>query len=379
MPCAVQQLPVSGSPHSGRGHGPEGDEQSSERFTWDTQKSSQANSQQNGSAAQIAAQQRWSLQKGVSRSSQQDPAQPSPHELTQSHDAIPRANLTQSESHVSLQHWGRIAQTASQHARFSHRGLSFASQQRPAFQSPHSVGVQRPSPSGASQPLTDSPVARATQQTSQLTSQQNGSAAQTVAQQVRSEQAGIACDEKQDPLSGIPQSPEHRSLAVDAHAASQREPQQNGSIEQTASQQPGSLQKGWSWGWKHGPEQAFPQSTSPQQVIRARLTHAWSQATSQHSGIVKQTPAQHAGSSQPPFACALKQLPMHGHGSDGSGLHRSFAIETQLTSHRSMQQAGSTEQTTLQQVGSSHPGLACEMKHSWVPGQLSSPKQIDLA
>ena len=123
----------------------------------------------------------------------------------------------------------------------------------------------------------------------------------------------------------------------------------------------------------------MPQATSPQQVMRAKFTHSWSHSTSQHSGIAKQTPEQHAGSSQPPFPCGLKQLPMQGHGWSDGPEHRASAIETQFESHRSMQQAGSTEQTTLQHEGSSQPGVPCETSHGSNPGQLSRPKQIVFA
>ena len=190
----------------------------------------------------MALQHASSLQYGVSRASQHDPAHPSPHSLTQPHEASSRAIETQPTSQSVSQQKGSLTQTASQHSALSQRGLPFASQQRPAVQSPHSGGVQSGLPFGTSQPVVGTPVARATQQSSQLDSQQTGSAAQTAAQQLRSAQAGSWWDVKHDPEPGIPQSPRQRMFAAAAQEESHLVAQQNGSIAQTDSQHDGSLQ-----------------------------------------------------------------------------------------------------------------------------------------
>lgn len=203
---------------------------------------SHAKSQQAGSTAQTASQHPASLQYGVSRASQHEPAHSSPHSLTQPQAFSSRASETQLRSQSVSQQNGSFAQTASQHSALSHRGLPFASQQRPAVQSPHSGGVQSGLPFGRLHPAAGSPVARATQQSSQLASQQSGSTAQTAAQQFRSEQAGIWWGTKHDPEPGMPHRPRQRMFAAAAQEESQRFPQQNGSMAQTASQHAGSLQ-----------------------------------------------------------------------------------------------------------------------------------------
>jgi hypothetical protein len=190
--------------------------------------------------------------------------------------------------------------------------------------------------------------------------QQMGSTAHTASQHSRSEHAGEAFGRKQLPLSGTPQSVKQRSSAKPAQRPSQTLEQQKGSIMQTASQHAESLQNGCECGSKQDPAHQLPQPTGPQQTARASRAQFASQMTVQQSGEIEQTPAQHDSSSQPAFECSAKQLPMQGQFQPFSGWQRAFAVATQFTSQASMQQTGSTVQTTLQQEGSSHPGEPCE-------------------
>jgi hypothetical protein len=89
-------------------------------------------------------------------------------------------------------------------------------------------------------------------------------------------------------------------------------------------------------------------------------------------GLMLHTTAQHEPSSQPGFSWSSKQLPVHGqdHPLFAGTLQTVRAMSTQVVSHVSVQQAGSTEQVPLQQDESRQPAVdGCAEKQSPSAGQ----------
>ena len=119
--------------------------------------------------------------------------------------------------------------------------------------------------------------------------------------------------------------------------------------------------------------QPEPQPGAPQQNWRARFAHSPSHEASQHAGLMLQTIAQQAPSSQPGFSCCWKQSPLQGQVQPLSAgtLQSWFASATQGPSHAAWQQVGSALQTPLQHAESRQPAFACSAKQSPTAGQAS--------
>jgi hypothetical protein len=224
--CGTQHAPVIGLPHSS----PQLPQYS---MAYAAQVSSHATSQQKLSAAQIGTQHAGSAQAGVVRASQQSPAaglpQPTPHTP---HTSC--AVCAHCRSHCVSQQNGSTVHTPSQ--------------QSALLQPPSCCGTQQSPASGSPQGLAHAPhevSAAAAQYSSHRTSQQNGSCAQISVQHGASEHAGVVLAAQQLPADGLPQPTPHTpqfACAREAHIASQRVLQQNGSIAQTSWQHVGSTQ-----------------------------------------------------------------------------------------------------------------------------------------
>jgi len=165
-----------------------------------------------------------------------------------------RACAAQVLSHSMLQQKLSAAQMSSQQAAFEHAGLAWPVQQSPA------AGAPQTSEQGA-----HASIAASAQFTSHSDSQQKLSAAHTGTQHAGSAQAGVACASQQFPAAGSPQpTPQtpQTICALKAHCASHCVSQQNGSTEQSPSQQSGLLHPGSSCGMQQSPLSGSPHGSA---------------------------------------------------------------------------------------------------------------------
>jgi hypothetical protein len=224
--CGTQHAPVIGLPHSS----PQVPQYSTAVAAHDA---SHSTSQQKLSAAQIGTQHAGSEQAGVGCASQQSPAagspQPTPHTP---HTSC--AICAHCRSHCTAQQNESTVHTPWQQSALLQPRSCCGTQQSPASGSPHG-SAQAPHEASAA----------AAQYWSHCMSQQNESCAQMSVQQGASEHAGVVFAAQQLPADGLPQpTPQTPQFACarEAHIASQRVLQQNGSIAQTSWQQETFLQ-----------------------------------------------------------------------------------------------------------------------------------------
>jgi hypothetical protein len=189
--------------------------------------------------------------------------------------------------------------------------------------------------------------------------QQNGSSSQIVSQHSSFSQPGLSLGSVQEPVPGqgshspqsaeqlsqsslssqlpLPQVPPHANVlaALFAQIWSQENKQQNGSSSQMVSQQPSSSHPGVSLGSVHEPVPGQPMGHSPQSVEQVL-----------QFSLSSQVPLPHV----PPQAS------------------RPLLTFTQMPSHVTLQQNGSTEQTLSQQASSLHPGVPLASPQAPSPG-----------
>ena len=196
--------------------------------------------QQNGSAAQIVSQQVASEQPAEVAGEQQSfafgapqLAVPSPPQSagSQTCDAL----CAQAASQFTEQHFGSMAQTASQQTASEQPGSWPTVQQSPPFGSPHAPPPPPPPPHGL-----QSVLAALAQSMSQPKMQHAGSTAQTASQHAESEHPGVWLGAQQSFAFGAPQRSSHVAhscSACTAHDWLHDSMQQKGSTAQTCSQQ----------------------------------------------------------------------------------------------------------------------------------------------
>jgi hypothetical protein len=317
--------------------------------------------QQNGSKRQTASQHEGSLQNGVERASRQSPAQLSPHPT--SPQQTPRAMVTQPASQASVQQSGSIAHTPAQQTSSLQPGLSSrASKQLPSH-GQFEFGSGRQSERAA-----------LTQLLLHAISQQRGSAAQTISQQVASPQPGVERADPQLPLVGQPPNVTQTVFAVFTHDSFQPMLQHTGLTAQTASQQASSLHPGvpWTVSGLPGAGQFVVLRSQAAMAVSAQVS---SQARSQQVGSSLHTRLQHCSSSQ----AGMKLGTEHGRVRESPHVVKSEqtveAMATQKTSHSTEQQTGSTSQTSSQQARSRHAGVSCGNKQ--LPA-LMSPQSVQM-
>jgi hypothetical protein len=128
---------------------------------------------------------------------------------------------------------------------------------------------------------------------------------------------------QQSPLPGTPQAKTHSSQSGSAWASSAQMPshavsQQNGSMAQTAAQQSSSSQPGVPWSAQQSPLPGAPQVKV--QAPSSQRGSAWassvqmlSHSVSQQNGSMAHTALQQSASEQPVEPCATQQSPSAGH------------------------------------------------------------------
>ena len=295
--CAAQQSPLDAAPHPG----PQTPQTCRAVCA---QALSHACEQHTGSTRQIERQHRSSEQPGVVRAVQQLPAAGLPHAPPQSPQRMSAASA-QVASHSSSQQKPSSEQTAEQQSSSAQDGVVLAAQQLPA--------------SGSPQPMPHTPqicVALFAHTASHSDSQQNASIAQTALQQVASSQEGPSCGTQHAPVIGLPhssaQTPQY-SIASDAQLASHSTSQQKLSAAHTGTQQAGSAQAGVACASQQFPAAGSPQPT-PQtpQTICALNAHCASHCVWQQNGSTEQSPSQQSGLLHPGSLCGMQQSPLSG-------------------------------------------------------------------
>jgi hypothetical protein len=166
--CAEQQSPAQGSPHSAK-HGQSGLISASA-----AQLASQAVSQQNASALQIAAEHSTLDEDGLSCGTHGSPASGSPGFGRTQEPGLSAASWAHVESHDEVQQKASLRQTKAQQSGRLHPGAPWPSQQLPASDMPHAVAQRA--------------MASSTQMLSQANWQHAGSSRQTTSQQTGSSQ-----------------------------------------------------------------------------------------------------------------------------------------------------------------------------------------------
>ena len=143
-------------------------------------------------------------------------------------------------------------------------------------------------------------------------------------------------------------------IAAVAQIKSHRLLQQNGSLAQTAAQQVASLQCVPGCGVQQSAASEPPQVRT--QSSFAFCTQSLSHWVLQQNGSAAQTVVQHSGVLQFGVACATRQSPFAGLSQLGQSV---IARSTQNASHWLLQQNGSAAQTVVQHSGLSQNGVGC--------------------
>jgi len=369
--------------------------------------------QQLGSVLHTTAQQVLSLHPPLACASKHDPLH-GQRQVANGRQVV-RASVTQSWSHLSVQHEGSCAHTPLQHATSSHPGLEFARRQSPlpgqvlaamhttsardAHASSHATRqhsrltlhtdaaqsrLAQPLPPCAARqsPMPDpvggslqlpSPAPAAlkaccTQIASHCTLQQNGSStSQTTSQHAPdpvSSQPGRKLGTKQGRVPVLPHvdgAVPHSDWAMDTHRVSHASVQQKTSAAHTVSQHARFAHPGVTCDTLHSPENGDPH---PSHSEDTSFTQTASHPIVQHSGRALQTASQQPGSSHPADGCGTRQLPDPTWPHAGFSAQKSRADATHDASQRATQQNGSDRHTLSQHARRLHPGAECSVKQS---------------